>query len=244
MPTPTYQQANPFAPGVVSGAGDPLAPLKRLVPPGYFSPEQAATTQGAAIVGRPTPPITNVEVPEYGPSVARFSTGTEGSIQAGMTPSTPLSPRLAGGNLAAGAYQTDPGSIDPLSLTANQMGIDQRLRESFAARELDPLQQAAKRSQLELTAEDPLAKERLIGQMDIQRAAAPAAAMRQYDLEDQRLLQQLGPALKLKLEQDRDYMALPPDKRAEYFQRALDQQLEMFKTARGKFNFREGGLGF
>ena len=238
----------PTSPYLPSGRGtgwSPPIPQNAFLPPGEFERRAAVQAQTAAVAGRPsTPPTSNIEVPEYGPSVARFSTTSSGGLQAGMTPSTPLSPKLAGGNLAAGAYNTDPGPIDPLSLTANQMGIDQRLRESFAERELEPLQQAAKRSQFELMAEDPLAKERLEGSLDVQQAAAPYTAQRQFDLEDQRLLQKLEPELKLKLERDRDYMALPPQQRAAYFQKALEQQLEMFKTARGKFNFREGGLGF
>lgn len=212
---------------------------------GLFPPEQAAATQGAAITRQPAPPMSNVETRDYGPSVPRFATGPSGEVVTGRQ-SAPLSPRLAGGNLAAGAYNTEPGRIDPLSLTANQMEIDQRLRESFAQRELEPLQEAAQRSQLELMAGDPLAKERLMGQMDIQRAQAPIQAQRQYDLQDEQLLLKIRPQVMAELSRDPEFIQLqrtnPAEARA-YAEKQIGDRLDAHKTARGKFTERLGGFG-
>jgi hypothetical protein len=247
-----------LTPAIVEGAKSAYPYIKPAIPPWMLNLTKDA--QSAAISGQPPPStsspadLAKMRGEGAGPS-SNVETGFSNDAQ-GQVTSVPISslrsdrmsPVLAPivGNYnpardiaARGAYQTDPGPQSSWNFTKTQMDTDDALRAQQAQRELQPLQTAAERSRLEMEASDPLAKERLVGQQAIAARRAPYEAQREFDLEDQKIIETLGPELQKELQADPDFRKLPPDQQKAYYDAALRKRIDRFKMARGKFTYRE-----
>lgn len=261
MAPPLKQDPFALTPAVV-GAGKAAWPyIKKAVPwLGAFEgsapepPEDLAAAAARAAEQRAQPLGPPPMGPQFPSTYAgpKFQTLPGGGIAQGTPDKRPMP--LQGGSEwlersqynphnVPGSYNFSGGKVDPESLTATSMASDAALRGSFAERELEPLREAAARSSLEMQAADPLAKERLLGGFEVASRRAPFEAQRQFDLEDQKILEALGPKIEAEFMANPKWVAMKktnPEQADALLKEQLRRKVQEFKDARGKFTERMG----
>lgn len=236
-------------PGVAQTGRKPTTPFPEL-PPEPGTNVQPATSQDAMLqAGKQAQRAAIAQ--DYGPARPEVPTFKVDSTGITSGPSAPLQGGSAFRFAEQGASYHDtpyigaasrgPGGemvIDPEALTAHQMQRDAELRQEFRQRDMEPLQDAAQRSALELAAEDPLAKERLIGEMRISESTAPLETIRRHTLADEARFQAALESAKQELMKDPRWNTYTPEQQQLLIKQRAEAKMAGFSEARTRFSFR------
>jgi len=192
------------------------------------------------------------EAQSYGEATRSFR-----EAGAGTQIVSPYDRDIFGESRSSAMTGSDPGSFiasqTDWSKVANPMGFE-GFRETptgqvLQQREADFAKAQADEAEAEALTKDPFARERMIqetarhrDEADVRAAGEPYRLQRQYDVEDEKILAQLGPQLQAKLQNDPEFRRLTPEEQQAYFRDALFEEVDRFKQARGKFTYNTRGF--